>query len=170
MRCVSLKVVQPPGASTLGHDERNMALGREMSPHLTIYKPQLTSMLSITHRFMGEHTDRRGASSAKHHPNASHSVVGIALTGYAAALGLGALVLPNDLAAWITVIEGLQLSAPTLAAAKFTLAFPATYHTLNGVRHLCWDNGLFLQLSEVYTTGWLMLALAVVSAGGLAAL
>lgn len=54
VRCVSLKVVQPPGTSTLGHDERNMALGREMSPHLTIYKPQLTSMLSITHRFMGE--------------------------------------------------------------------------------------------------------------------
>lgn len=54
VRCVSLKVVQPAGASTLGHDERNMALGREMSPHLTIYKPQLTSMLSITHRFMGE--------------------------------------------------------------------------------------------------------------------
>lgn len=93
---------------------------------------------------------------------------GIALTGYAFTLGMSALMLPNDCAAWITVIEGLQLSAGTLAVAKFTLAFPATYHTFNGIRHLCWDNGLFLQLKEVYTTGWLMLAVATVAAGALA--
>lgn len=95
-------------------------------------------------------------------------LAGIALSGYAAALGVGALVLPNDLAAWVQVIEGLNMSANTLVGLKFALAFPATYHTLNGVRHLLWDNGLFLKLNEVYTTGWLMLALAIVSAGALA--
>lgn len=35
------------------HDEKNGRLQRPMSPHLTIYKPQLTSMLSITHRGTG---------------------------------------------------------------------------------------------------------------------
>lgn len=95
---------------------------------------------------------------------------GIILTGYAGALGLGALVLPNDFAAWVTVIEGLQLSAPALIALKGTLAFPATYHTFNGIRHLFWDNGFFLSLKEVYSTGWLMLACSVGSAAALAVL
>lgn len=35
------------------HDEKNARLLRPMSPHLAIYKPQLTSMLSITHRMTG---------------------------------------------------------------------------------------------------------------------
>lgn len=51
-RCVSLKIVKPV-ADTLSYEEKNDKLKREMSPHLTIYKPQLTSMLSITHRFTG---------------------------------------------------------------------------------------------------------------------
>ena len=32
---------------------KNKRLARPMSPHLTIYKPQLTSMMSITHRITG---------------------------------------------------------------------------------------------------------------------
>lgn len=35
------------------HDAKNARLKRPMSPHLTIYKFQLTSMLSITHRASG---------------------------------------------------------------------------------------------------------------------
>jgi succinate dehydrogenase (ubiquinone) cytochrome b560 subunit len=34
-------------------DAKNARLGRPLSPHLTIYKPQLTSMLSLTHRTTG---------------------------------------------------------------------------------------------------------------------
>merc|ERR1712083_1109950 len=33
--------------------DKNKRLARPMSPHLTIYKPQVTSMLSITHRGTG---------------------------------------------------------------------------------------------------------------------
>merc|ERR1712165_503869 len=33
--------------------EKNKRLSRPLSPHLTIYKPQMTSMLSITHRGTG---------------------------------------------------------------------------------------------------------------------
>merc|ERR1712150_440769 len=33
--------------------EKNKRLNRPLSPHLTIYKPQMTSMLSITHRGTG---------------------------------------------------------------------------------------------------------------------
>lgn len=35
------------------HDDKNNRLSRPMSPHLTIYKPQLTTILSITHRGTG---------------------------------------------------------------------------------------------------------------------
>lgn len=84
----------------------------------------------------------------------------MALTGYAAAIGLGALVLPHDFQFYITMIEGLKLSAPTLAILKFYIAFPAAFHTCNGVRHLFWDMGKFLKLNEVYSTGWIMLGTA----------
>jgi len=35
------------------HDEKNARLKRPMSPHLTIYQVQLTSLLSVTHRTTG---------------------------------------------------------------------------------------------------------------------
>ena len=97
-------------------------------------------------------------------------ITGMALTGYAATLGLGALVLPNDFSSYITMIEGLHLSAPALALIKFYIAFPATYHTCNGVRHLFWDMGKFLKLKEVYSTGYLMLGISVILAAALAAI
>lgn len=52
-RSVGIKVIKAPGPDTLSYDEKNEKLKRELSPHLTIYKFQLTSMLSITHRFTG---------------------------------------------------------------------------------------------------------------------
>merc|ERR1739846_17358 len=36
-----------------GFWDKNKRLQRPMSPHLTIYKPQMTTMLSITHRGTG---------------------------------------------------------------------------------------------------------------------
>jgi len=146
-RSVTIRAAPTADARLESHDERNMRLKRPLSPHLTIYKPQVTSMLSITHR-----------------------MTGIALTGYAAILGLGCLVLPNDFSHYISLIESLQLSTPTLVLAKFVLAFPATYHTVNGVRHLFWDLGQFLTIKEVYTTGYAMLGISTVFAAILAAL
>lgn len=52
-RTVTLKPFPAHPPSTADYDERNMKLGRPQSPHLTIYAPQLTSMLSITHRMTG---------------------------------------------------------------------------------------------------------------------
>lgn len=146
-RCVTIRASPKPAELLEGHDEKNMRLKRPLSPHLTIYKFQITSVLSITHRFTG-----------------------LALTGYATVLAVGALALPHDISHYITMIESLQLSAPTLLATKFVLAFPATYHTVNGVRHLFWDLGRFLSIKEVYTTGYTMLGISTVLAGILSAL
>lgn len=138
LRCITMKVVRKEPEPNESYDEKNMRLNREMSPHLTIYKFQLTSMLSISHR-----------------------ITGMALTGYVAAFGLGALVLPHDFSHYITMIEGLQLSAATLVIIKFILAFPVAFHTCNGVRHLLWDSGRFLKMKEVYSTGYAMLGSSV---------
>lgn len=146
-RCVSLKVVSQPEKSSESFDEKNIRLGRELSPHLTIYKFQLPAVLSITHRGTG-----------------------IALATYVSALGIGALVCPQDISSYVTMLEGLQLSASTLTAGKFILAYPMAYHTVNGVRHLIWDTGKFLKMGEVYSTGYAMLGVSIALAGILAIL
>ncbi|GAB0093972.1 Succinate dehydrogenase cytochrome b560 subunit, mitochondrial [Sergentomyia squamirostris] len=146
-RSIVLKSVEPKAEVLENHDEKNMKIGRPMSPHLTIYKYQITSVLSITHR-----------------------MTGMALAGYMAAFGIGALVCPHDFSYYIDVVESWKLSAPTLIAAKFILAYPFTYHLANGCRHLLWDTGKFLKVKDVYTTGYTMLAVSAVLAAILAAM
>lgn len=99
-----------------------------------------------------------------------YSHIGMLLSGLAASLAVTTLVLPHDFSYYVTVVEGLKLSAPTLAFIKFYIALPATYHTINGVRHLLWDSGKFLKLNEVYSTGYIAIALSIASALVLTAL
>nr|CAD7577116.1 unnamed protein product [Timema californicum] len=117
-----------------GHDEKNLRLQRPQSPHLTIYKPQLTSMLSISHR-----------------------ATGLAMGSVMISWGIGALVLPKQFPEYLAVLESWHLAPASVLVLKFALAFPFSYHYCNGVRHLLWDMGRFLTLKEVYTTGYVML-------------
>ncbi|VEN53269.1 unnamed protein product [Callosobruchus maculatus] len=144
VRPVTLKAqaAQPPKEE--GHDERNMRLKRPQSPHLTIYAPQLTSMLSISHRFTG-----------------------MALSAYVIALGIGAIVLPESIPDYIEKLECLEIGEVGISIIKFFLAFPLSYHFWNGIRHLLWDTGRFLTIKEVYITGYIMLTLAIATAIGL---
>lgn len=81
----------------------------------------------------------------------------------------GATILPpHDISSWISAIEALNLSTPTLAALKFDLAFLTTFHTFNGIRHLLWDNATFLELHNVYKTGYAVVGISTVSAAILA--
>lgn len=84
------------------------------------------------------------------------------LTGYATVLGVGALVLPNDISHYITMLEGLHLSPATLFLAKMVIASPFGYHFANGIRHLYWDTGKGLTIKEVYATGYAMLGVSLV--------
>lgn len=95
---------------------------------------------------------------------------GLILTGFTAAISLGAILPPSDISYWVNAVEGMQLSSATLAFIKFHLSIPITYHTLNGVRHLFWDNGKFLKMDEVYKTGWAVVGLSILSAMLLAVL
>lgn len=140
-RSVSIRVVPKPADIAESFDAKNERMHRPQSPHLTIYKPQLTSMLSITHRGTG-----------------------IALTGYAAIFGIAAITCPDGANSVISLIESLNLGAASLAALKFTLAFPFAFHSVNGIRHLFWDMGVFLTIKEVYTTGYAMVLVSTILA------
>lgn len=75
---------------------------------------------------------------------------------------------------------GWHLDTASLAAAfatwplaakvlvKMSLAFPFTFHSFNGIRHLVWDVGAQLKNQQVIRTGWTIVGLSVVSALALA--
>jgi succinate dehydrogenase / fumarate reductase, cytochrome b subunit len=102
---------------------------RPLSPHLQVYKPQLTSVLSITHRATGV------ALSA----GAIFLVIWLA----AAAAGPYRYAQVNAfLASWF----GMLL----LVGWTWALFF----HLCNGIRHLAWDVGWGFELPQLYASGW----------------
>ncbi len=110
---------------------------RPLSPHLQIYRPQLTSVLSITHRMTGIF------------------------------LALGTLVLlfwlsaaaggPDAYAAAQSVLDMVIVK---LVLVGWTWAF--FYHLCNGLRHLCWDAGWGFELGTAYASGYAVLATSIV--------
>ncbi|KAI8819387.1 succinate dehydrogenase cytochrome b560 subunit [Fimicolochytrium jonesii] len=122
------------GKPTLNVDSyaRSIRLGRPRSPHLSIYKVQLSMALSALHRITGV-----GLSGA--------FVLGSAYYGLA----------PFASADVINFVQSLP--APVLIASKIIIAAPLVFHSLNGCRHLLWDTGRQLHLKGVYNTGYTVL-------------
>ena len=95
---------------------------RPLSPHLTIYRPQLNSITSILNRITG-----------------NALLVGAGLVIWwlvAAATGPAAFAIANRA---ITSVLGNLVMIGSLWALW--------YHTLGGVRHLIWDMGLGLDIT-----------------------
>lgn len=115
-----------------------------MSP-VTIYKPQITSLISITHRISGVFL---GCSNIM--------------------FGLNAIFNPYDFSHIITMVEGFGLSDGSLFVMRTMLAYPMSYHVSTGLRHLLWATGQFLTLKEVYITGYTALASSFLLAATLA--
>ena len=115
-------------APTLNDLNRN----RPMSPHMTIYQPQLTWLMSIGHRVTGA--------------GLAGIVYGFGITS---SLNIFPVNLTMKICEMITV-----LPLPLVLAGKFVLATPFMYHLFNGVRHLIWDTGRAMTLRGVYATGW----------------
>lgn len=109
---------------------------RPLSPHLQIYRPQLTSVLSISHRITGA-VLAAGFLVLVYWLNALAS----GDAAYAAALAL--------LGAW------------PVRLLLFVGTFAFFFHLANGIRHLWWDSGRGFEMSQVYASGWAV----VVSAG-----
>ena len=114
-----------------------MAKPRPLSPHLQIYRPQLTSIMSISHRATG------------------------------AALGTGTLLLCLWLVAlaagdvWYSMAAKM-IGNPIGIFILFGYSVALVYHALNGVRHLTWDRGIGLTIPAVYRSGQIVLLLTIV--------
>src|ERR687883_1991774 len=105
---------------------------RPMSPHLQVYRWQLTSVMSILHRATG----------------VALSLGTILLVWWLGAASDGPepyAAVQHFLASWI----GLLL--------LFGWSVALFYHLCNGIRHLWWDTGHGLDLRSVYMSGWAVL-------------
>lgn len=96
---------------------------RPISPHVSIYQPQLTWVSSILHRATGT-----GMSWALY----AYAI------GYLAAphIGLGEMLSSGSLVDAVS-----HLPAWTKVSVKAPLAAAFMYHFFNGLRHLAWDMG-----------------------------
>lgn len=110
---------------------------RPLSPHLQVYRPQLTSITSILHRITG------AALAA--------GFLLIAWWLLAAAIGEEAY---NAARAFATSPLGLFM--------LFGWTIALFYHMLNGIRHLIWDTVHLFKLRNAYIAGYIVLALTVI--------
>ncbi len=112
-----------------------MPVARPLSPHISIYRKQLTSVLSILHR----------------------------MTGVVLALGLLLLVyFVVALAAGPECFAGFaRLSRFWLGSLVWLgLAFSLSFHLANGVRHLFWDIGRGFELRQTARSGWTVVVIS----------
>lgn len=99
-------------------------LERPLSPHLQIYKPMLTMMMSIFHRLTG-----------------TANYFGMLLLAWwlvAAASG------PD----YFNYVSGV-LASPPGRLILFGLTWSLMHHMLGGIRHLIWDTGRGFDLTTV---------------------
>lgn len=109
---------------------------RPLSPHLLIYKPQMTSVLSILHR----------------------------MTGVALTIGLFMVVWlliaaasgPEYYNQFMTL-----MSSPVGLVLLFGWSFALFYHMCNGIRHLIWDTGRLFKIEHAKMAGGIVILTAL---------
>lgn len=109
---------------------------RPLSPHLQVYRWQITSVLSILHR----------------------------LTGVAFAFGMALLTVWLTAAAagpqTFAMVHGVATSPlGLLVVAGFSFAL--FFHLCNGIRHLFWDFTMGFELTTATASGWAVIAASV---------
>ena len=110
--------------------------GRPLSPHLTIYRWQITMVLSIIHR----------------------------ITGVALSVGLVALVawlgvIAYDFIPYDPVLAFMRSLSGRVVLFGFSFAF--FFHLSNGIRHLIWDTGRLFEKRQVDMSAWIVLLASV---------
>ena len=105
---------------------------RPLSPHLTIYRPQMTSISSIFVRITG---------------NALLAATLLLIAWLLAASTSAAAF------AWVQCVITSWLGDLVFLLSLWAL----WYHTLGGLRHLIWDTGRGLELKTAERMGWMMI-------------
>jgi len=110
---------------------------RPLSPHLQVYKPQITSVLSILHRITG---------------------IGLAVWSLMLVYWLNAAAYGPE------VFERAQEFLASWFGKILLLGWTWAlfYHLCNGIRHMFWDAGRGLELPQVHISGWLVVIFSVI--------
>lgn len=113
---------------------------RPLSPHLQVYRPQLTSVTSILHRATG----------------AAMTVGLVMLTWWLVAAAIG----PEAYGVFAH-FAGSKIGLFLLFG--WTVSF--YYHFANGIRHLVWDSGKLFNIKDAYAAGYFVLLLTAAMTG-----
>ena len=108
-----------------------------ISPHLQIYKPQITSILSITHRITG---------------------VCLNFLILFVSLWLLSLSLGEDIYNYFIEFSNTIFMKLIMSISIFGLS----YHAMNGIRHILWDFGFFLNNLSGLISGIIVILSALV--------
>lgn len=114
----------------------NKARKRPTSPHLTIYKWQISSVLSIGHRISGV---------------AVFFTILLSIWSFAYWVFIGLDAAPFAI-----------LTHPIVKLLLILASFSFFYHFSIGIRHLIWNSGYFFSINSVNITGWLALLLSII--------
>ncbi len=124
-------------ALMVAHTSEGELVRRPLSPHMQVYRPQLSSVLSIMNRVTG------------------------------LALSLGTILLVWWLAAaaggpasFATVQAFLHTWVGLFLLFGWTVSL--FYHLFGGIRHLAWDAGYGYDLPQMHMTGWVVVILTLV--------
>ena len=107
-----------------------------LSPHLQIYRWQITSVLSILHRVSG----------------VVSSIGSVVLVTWLLSIGIG-----EEAFNFINLIFFSFFGRAVLIGITLAVCFNA----LNDIRHLFWDYGYGFSLNIVKITGWLIVIMSV---------
>lgn len=109
-------------------------INRPISPHLTIYKVQVTSVFSIIHRMTG-------------------AFLAIAIYLFCILPFIHDHYITNSF--YFNVIQ--QYIFIIQQCLLFFIVFSFTYHFLNGIRHLIWDKSIGLTNESIVKTSYFVL-------------
>lgn len=109
---------------------------RPLSPNIQIYRPQLTSVLSIANR-----------------------ITGVALSACAVFLVIWLLAAAAGPDSYATVHAFIKSWVGQVLLFGCTFSF--FLHFCGGIRHLAWDAGYGFSLRAIYTSGWAVVAVSI---------
>jgi succinate dehydrogenase / fumarate reductase cytochrome b subunit len=110
---------------------------RPLSPHLQVYRWQITMVMSILHRTTG---------------------IVLAVGAFGLAWWLLALAKGGETFAHASHL----VASPIGLLFLFAFSLSLVYHLLNGIRHLLWDAGWGYEIPDVYRSGWTVAVLTLV--------
>ena len=128
--------VRPVPGGILAETQTNQGTRRPLSPHLQVYRPMLTMMMSITHRITGA--------------GLYFGTLLLAWWLIAAATGPAAFAT----ASWFmgTIIGRLIL---------FGFTWALLHHMIGGIRHLIWDTGAMFDKHTSTKMAYVSFALSI---------